>query len=85
VPFIAEHMATYCGRLFIVSKPITNFFDEKADYMIRLADAYILGGAYCDGRQAGDEPDCDRGCALIWHGEWLEGTPAEAVRTRSGS
>lgn len=72
VPFIREHMARHCGQIFIVGKSVRQFFDEKADYMIRLPQGYALEGVICDGRQSGDEPDCDRGCALVWHRAWLE-------------
>ena len=40
--------------------------------MIRLRRAYLLAGGRCDGRQADGEVHCGRGCALIWHGAWLE-------------
>ena len=72
VPFIPEHMATCCGRIFVVNDMVKTFFDEKADYMIRLPEAYSLAGVRCDGRQKEGETHCDRGCALIWHAAWLE-------------
>lgn len=72
VPFIREHMAPYCGRIFAVRQPLTRFYDEKADYTIRLPYACTLYGVHCDGGQGPAESDCDRGCALIWHSAWLE-------------
>ena len=80
VPFIPEHMTVYCGRIFTVSRAIRHFIDEKADYMIRLPRAYMLSSVFCDGRQAGGEPQCDRGCTLVWHAEWLERACLDSVK-----
>ena len=81
IPFVAEHMAFFCGRVCVVAKPLSRFFDEKADYTIRLSRAYLLSGVSCDGRQAAGEPHCDRSCALVWHQAWLE----SAAPLRAGS
>lgn len=72
VPFVPEHMAGCCGRIFVIADTVAAFFDEKADYMIRLPTAYMLAGVRCDGRQTEGEAHCDRGCALLWHAAWLE-------------
>lgn len=85
VPFIPEHMAGYCGRVFIVSRKISHFFDEKADYMIRLPQAYLLSGVRCSGHQTGDEARCDRGCTLVWHQAWLERLRLESAGGEDGT
>jgi hypothetical protein len=32
---------------------------------------YVLDGLYCSGAILGEAGPCDRGCRLLWHGDWL--------------
>lgn len=84
VSFVREHMAAYCGRFFLVDRKISQFFDERSDYMVRLPRAYLLAGVRCDGRQSGGNVHCDRKCALAWHEAWLECGTLEPVSEADG-
>jgi hypothetical protein len=32
---------------------------------------YVLDGVTCAGRNLDEDAPCDRACALLWHGDWL--------------
>lgn len=67
-------MNRYAGQSFTVRKRIDYFFDERNWKMLRLRDAVILEGAYCEPPiEAGVAwAGCSRSCFLFWKEAWLE-------------
>jgi hypothetical protein len=41
------------------------------------AEWYVLAGVHCSGTMLSRDGQCDRGCGLLWHRDWLELEPAE--------
>ena len=72
--FLDVVMERYCGRTFTVRRRIDRFFDERNWRMLKLRDAVILDGSYCEpAKSAGvDWAGCDRSCFLFWKEAWLE-------------
>lgn len=72
--FLDVVMEKYCGRTFVVRRRIDRFFDERHWRMLKLKDAVILDGAFCEPpKTAGvDWAGCDRSCFLFWKEAWLE-------------
>lgn len=82
--FLDVVMEKYCGRTLVVRRRIDRFFDERNWRMLKLKDAVILDGAFCEPpKTAGvDWAGCDRSCFLFWKEAWLErvtpGEPSDA-------
>ncbi|HVX41504.1 MAG TPA: hypothetical protein VHB25_18235 [Gemmatimonadaceae bacterium] len=72
--FLDVVMEKYCGRTFTVRGRVNRFFDERNWKMLKLRDAVLLDGAFCEPpRSAGvDWAGCDRSCFLFWKEAWLE-------------
>ena len=63
------------GRRLRVVRRLSRVF-ELDRWTPPRAPVYLLDGARCTGAVLGDLGPCDRGCALMWHGDWLELDPA---------
>lgn len=63
-------MARYAGGRYAVHKQI----DPAATTWWRRAGGewYVLAGLRCRGESLGEEGPCHRGCALLWHRDWLD-------------
>ncbi len=74
-------MDRYAGHTFTVRKRIEHFFDERNWKMLRLRDAVILDGAYCEPPlEAGVAwAGCSRSCFLFWKEDWLERVDASST------
>ena len=72
--FLGVVMEKYCGRTLTVRGRVNRFFDERNWKMLKLRDAVLLDGAFCEPpRSAGvDWAGCDRSCFLFWKEAWLE-------------
>jgi CelD/BcsL family acetyltransferase involved in cellulose biosynthesis len=69
VTFMPE-MAELCGRRFRVAARLGQVF-EYDRWVEPRAACYLLEGAQCTGKAAGDTGPCDRACTLVWHRDWL--------------
>lgn len=69
VTFMAE-MARFAGQRLPVVRRLERVF-EIDRWTPPRGPVYLLEGAFCVGRELGDEGPCDRACALLWHGDWL--------------
>lgn len=63
-------MAALAGRRFPVATALTRVFEYDA-WVDTPHPVYILVGARCDGTVLGRRGPCHRGCALLWHEDWL--------------
>lgn len=63
-------MANLAGRRFPVATRLTRVF-EYDRWVDTPHPVYILDGAHCDGAVLGRRGPCHRGCALLWHEDWL--------------
>lgn len=70
VTFMPE-MSRFSGRRLAVGRKITRVF-EYDRWVPTRAPLYALEGAWCTGASLGEDGPCDRGCALVWHRDWLE-------------
>lgn len=82
--FLDVVMERYCGQTFTVLRRIDRFFDERNWKMLKLRDAVILDGAFCEPpKSAGvDWAGCDRSCFLFWKEAWLERVAANEANAR---
>jgi CelD/BcsL family acetyltransferase involved in cellulose biosynthesis len=64
-------MALYAGQRFLVRRKVEDVFEAGRAALVR-APVYVLDGVACDGAPFGKDGPCDRGCARLWHGDWLE-------------
>jgi hypothetical protein len=66
--------AAFCGREFLVRKRVERFFDERTRRMLRIRNAVILDGVFCEPPAGGpdDYSGCHRTCFLFWKEAWLE-------------
>jgi CelD/BcsL family acetyltransferase involved in cellulose biosynthesis len=64
-------MAGYAGQRFLVLRKVEDVFEADRAAVVR-APVYVLDGLACDGAPFGKDGPCDRGCAFLWHGDWLE-------------
>jgi CelD/BcsL family acetyltransferase involved in cellulose biosynthesis len=69
VTFMPE-MAAYAGRRFAIANRIDRVFELDRWAKTR-APLYTLAGLHCTGATLGRRGPCDRGCALLWHRDWL--------------
>jgi hypothetical protein len=67
-------MKAYVGKRFAVANQLTTVF-EYDRWIATRAPIYILDGLHCSGAVLGDRGPCDRGCALMWHEDWLHVEP----------
>lgn len=68
-----DQMWDYCGQTFKVSKVVDVFYDErKREHFRPRSSIYILEGLTCEGRMGHFPFQCDRGCFILWHEDWLE-------------
>lgn len=63
-------MATYCGTVQRVLKPLQRFVDERDLRVKRSTGIILLDGVMCQG--TADFGSCDRSCFYFWRAEWLE-------------
>ncbi|HEX3478968.1 MAG TPA: GNAT family N-acetyltransferase [Kofleriaceae bacterium] len=63
-------MKAYAGKRFAIANQLTTVF-EYDRWTATRAPIYILDGLHCTGAVLGDRGPCDRGCALMWHEDWL--------------
>lgn len=72
--YIPAVMDSFCGRSFTVRKRVTRFFDERNWRMLRVKNAVILDGSFCEPAETlGCEyAGCQRTCFLFWKEGWLE-------------
>ena len=67
-------MRAYVGKRFAIANQLTTVF-EYDRWITTRAPIYILAGLHCTGAVVGDRGPCDRGCALMWHEDWLQVDP----------
>lgn len=71
LPFLPE-MLMYCGRRFLVRRPINKLIQEGRRGQRRIKDVVQLEGVTCDGMA---HRGCQRSCYLLWKTAWIK--PAE--------
>jgi hypothetical protein len=64
-------MRQYAGRRFQVVRKLGQVFEADRDAVVE-EPIYVLAGPACDGEVFGTKGPCHRGCALLWHQDWLE-------------
>jgi hypothetical protein len=67
--FMAE-MASYCGTVQQVLKPMERFVDERDLRVKKCKGLILLEGVMCQGTT--EFGRCDRSCFMFWREEWLE-------------
>jgi hypothetical protein len=67
-------MKAYVGKRFAIANQLTTVF-EYDRWIATRAAIYILDGLHCTGAVLGERGPCDRGCALMWHEDWLHVEP----------
>lgn len=67
-------MRAYVGKRFAIANKLTTVFEYDC-WIATRAPIYILEGLHCTGAVMGDRGPCDRGCALMWHEDWLHVEP----------
>jgi CelD/BcsL family acetyltransferase involved in cellulose biosynthesis len=67
-------MRAYAGKRFAIASQLTTVFEHDR-WIATRAPIYILDGLHCSGAVLGDRGPCDRGCALMWHEDWLHVEP----------
>src|SRR5215468_6779771 len=67
-------MKAYVGKRFAIANTLTTVF-EYDRWIATRAPIYILDGLHCSGAVLGDRGPCDRGCAMMWHEDWLHVDP----------
>ncbi len=72
VHFVPDTMACFCGQRFRVRAPVHQVYDHSSDRAIPLDDVFLLDGVVCSGAPLLAAGGCDRRCALLWRGAWLE-------------
>jgi len=80
VMFVPEQ-AEYEGGRFRVVRKLERVFEADRDAIVR-EPIYLLDIPRCRGASLGGDGPCDRGCSLLWHGDWLEleSAPIETAR-----
>jgi hypothetical protein len=63
-------MYRWAGQRFKVAKKMARVY-EYGRYADTPIPIYILEGPQCSGAVLGRKAPCDRGCAILWHGDWL--------------
>lgn len=63
-------MRAYTGKRYAIASQLTTVFEYDRWTPTRAA-IYILDGLHCTGAVLGARGPCDRGCALMWHADWL--------------
>ncbi len=63
-------MEAWAGQRFPVARRIERVF-ELDRWVAPRAPVYVLEGLRCTGAALGGRGPCDRGCALLWHRDWL--------------
>ena len=67
-------MRAYAGKRFAIAGELTTVF-ELDRWIATRAPIYILDGLHCTGAITAARGPCDRGCALMWHPDWLNLEP----------
>jgi hypothetical protein len=70
--FAPATMAGACGGRFQIAARVGRVYDAWRDATIALDDVFILAGLACPGAALLAAGACDRRCALLWRGAWLE-------------
>jgi CelD/BcsL family acetyltransferase involved in cellulose biosynthesis len=63
-------MRAHAGKRFAIASCLTTVF-EYDRWIATRAPIYILEGLHCTGAVLADRGPCDRGCAVLWHADWL--------------
>ncbi len=63
-------MAAHAGKRVTIASRLGDVF-ELDRWIAPAAPIYILAGLHCTGSLTGTKGPCDRGCALMWHSDWL--------------
>jgi CelD/BcsL family acetyltransferase involved in cellulose biosynthesis len=66
-----DEMGRFAGKRLPVVRRLPRVF-ELDRWTPTRGPVYLLEGAFCKGAAMGDDGPCDRACALLWHGDWLE-------------
>jgi CelD/BcsL family acetyltransferase involved in cellulose biosynthesis len=69
VTFLPE-MGQHAGKRFHVASRLARI-SENDEWTVPRSAVYILDGLRCRGEGIGRCGPCDRGCALLWHEDWL--------------
>ena len=68
-----DQMWQYCGKTFPILRVVNNFFDEhKKRSLTPRSPIYLLKDIYCEGKIDHFPQECNHGCLLLWHEDWLE-------------
>jgi CelD/BcsL family acetyltransferase involved in cellulose biosynthesis len=71
-------MARHAGKRVAIARRVEHVFEH--DRWVRTRrPMYVLDGLACTGAILGDRTPCDRGCALLWHEDWLVIEPDHAA------
>jgi hypothetical protein len=70
--------ARFAGQRFRVLRKLDRVIEADREDAIVREPIYVLETPRCTGGILGDRGPCDRGCGLLWHGDWLvlDGRPA---------
>ena len=63
-------MARHAGKRVAIARRVEHVFEHDRWVHTR-RPLYVLDGLACTGGILGDRGPCDRGCALLWHEDWL--------------
>ena len=67
-------MRAYAGKRFAIAGRLATVFEHDC-WIATRAPIYILGGLHCTGAVTAARGPCDRGCAVMWHQDWLDLEP----------
>lgn len=59
----------YAGQFFATARPVGQHGPLPVP---AVGDWWVVDGTRCAGRELADPHPCDRRCALVWHGSWLD-------------
>jgi hypothetical protein len=63
-------MYQYSGQRYPIFRKIERVWGPGV-YLPVSEPIYLLEGLHCAGTVIGDDGPCERGCRLLWHGDWL--------------
>jgi hypothetical protein len=70
VTFLPE-MARWAGRRLPIARETADVVELELRRPTR-TPLFVLDGVWCAGDAQADRGGCDRACALLWHGDWLD-------------
>jgi CelD/BcsL family acetyltransferase involved in cellulose biosynthesis len=70
-------MARHAGKRYAIARRVEHVFEHDRWVQTR-RPLYVLDGLSCTGAVLGERGPCERGCALLWHEDWLVLEPDHA-------